>query len=285
VTSFSIGQASIDALMLWNDQLGCCGISAAYRALMLILFQKTGQVAQPTQAEFDAFYGMVGGYVPGRPDTDNGVDNPTLLQCMQNPGPTLAGVVHPFGPAATCSGADAVTTRKAIYYLLATVHGIDLPRTWYDSFGGYNGTPGSGNVWDATGGQIVGGHDVDATGFNTVGPTIVTWGGETQATWAGWAQHCTDVNGIADPNDTIDPKTGLTVKTGIPLAQWQADVAALTGGSPVTPPPPAPDPTPTPGPTRRAARLMHHAAEQFSSGGADKALELLRYGEQLFGLD
>jgi hypothetical protein len=244
VTDFSIEQPDIDGQMLWNDQLGCCGISAAYRSIMLIVFLQTGKVVLPSQKEFNDFYHVVGGYVPGKAWTDNGVDNPTLVRDMQTIGLTLAGQVHKCGPVAVCQGDDAVTVRKAIYYLLATIHGIDLPQEWYNNYG-------PGHVWDATSSRIVGGHDVDACGFNKIGPKIVTWGKATQCTWAGWAQRCTDCNGIADPNDTIDPKTGLSVMTGIPMAEWAADVQALTGAIPVMPPivvPPIPEPDPGPPP-------------------------------------
>ena len=76
----------------------------------------------------------------------------------------------------------------------------------------------------------------------------------------------------------ICPVSSVTNQTGEAWGGMTVTKAAFI-------PPPAPTPTPSPSPTRRAARLFHVAAERFAVGSNRDVLELLRYGEELFGIE
>jgi hypothetical protein len=243
--------------MLANDSLGDCGPAAMFHGRMSKIAFDLKKVVSPTDDEVIKFYSAAGGYVPGRPSTDGGVDNPTMLSVAQKEGITLGGVTTLMGPYATVvpDGGSPwqATAQTGIAYLQGALIGVNLPNDWYQSYG-------PGNVWDVTNSAIVGGHDLWCIGYNATGPVIITWGQPTQCTWAGIAQNATDINCIADQTDEISPTTGCT-GDGINLAAWTADVQAITGQPPVLPPSPPSPPNPS-GPTHRgieiAGRLAAH---------------------------
>jgi hypothetical protein len=210
-------------LMLMNDQLGDCGIAAMFHGTMskLASLLTTPTILAPTDAEVVAFYSAAGGYRPGKPWTDAGVNNPTMLSLAQKQGYMIGGQKRRIGPYAQISGSDVATIQQGIYFLGGALFGIELSKTCYDNFG-------PGNVWDVDGSRIIGGHDVWAFGYNDKGPLVVTWGQPTQCTWAWAAQYADDIEAIAEADAFVDPVSGLT-PNGLALAAWQADVTQLTG--------------------------------------------------------
>jgi hypothetical protein len=211
-----------DWLMLMNDQLGCCGPAAWFHGCMSKVACSQSTIIQPTDQELVAFYSTVGGYRPGRPWTDGGVNNADMLSIAQKQGFTIGGVHRTIGPYAGVDAADVATIKKAIYYLHGCLIGIQLPRYWYDNFG-------KGKVWDKTNSPIEGGHDIWGYKYDRDGVYIVTWGdGETLMTWAGAEQNADDITAIAEKDAEINPATGRTAQ-GILLQDWKQEVQILTG--------------------------------------------------------
>ena len=64
--------------ILGNDQLGDC-VSAACGHLIDIWHEDAGTGSTVTTAQTEAFYSATTGYVPGRPDTDQGSDPVAVL--------------------------------------------------------------------------------------------------------------------------------------------------------------------------------------------------------------
>ena len=193
-----------------------------FHGIMSKVASASAKIITPTDKEVIAFYGVAGGYRPGRPWTDQGVNNSTMLSAAQKTGYTIDGVHYQAGPYAAIDPTDVATIKKGIYYLHGMLVGCSLPKLWYDNFG-------PGEVWDKTNSGIDGGHDVWAYGYNADGVLIATWGKPgTLVTWAGIAQQCDELDAIAHKDAEINPVTGRTAQ-GILQADWEQDVLELTG--------------------------------------------------------
>jgi hypothetical protein len=64
--------------VLLNDQLGDCVIAAGYH-FVATATGNAGDLFKVTDGQVTADYSAIGGYVPGRPSTDNGCDEITAL--------------------------------------------------------------------------------------------------------------------------------------------------------------------------------------------------------------
>ena len=182
--------------ILLNDQLGDCGPAAMMEGIKSWAAQH-GQNVMVSDADVVKFYGQAGGYVPGRPWTDGGVNNPTMLSAAQKAGIVVAGMTHKIGPTATVSNTDVELVKKAIFYLGGALFGINLSRKCYADYG-------PGHLWDADSSGSEGAHDVWGYGYNPQGPTILTWSQKTQCTWAWCAKFAEDIDVIeTDDGDTI----------------------------------------------------------------------------------
>jgi hypothetical protein len=210
-----------------DGALGDCGPAAMFHGVMskLACVATGSGLALPTppaDVEVVKFYSAAGGYVPGRPWTDGGVNNSDMLSVAQKQGLTLAGQHHVIGPYASVQADDFGTIKKAIYYLGGCLVGCNLPNSWYTN-------SGPGVVWDKTNSRIVGGHDIWAYAYNKDGFFIVTWGqGGTLVTWAGAEQNCDEIDGLSEQDAWIAAND--RTPNGIQLVQWLEDVKVLTGG-------------------------------------------------------
>jgi hypothetical protein len=216
--------------MMGNSSVGDCGPAAIGHRKMSRSATK-GTLITPTDAEVIQLYEAAGGYVPGKPWTDQGVNNPTMIGLLMKQGWSVGGSIEKIDATATVANGDVVALKKAIFHLGGVMFGIQLSQTCYNNFG-------PGNVWDADNSRIVGGHDVQGVGFSATGPLIVTWGALTQCTWAWAAKFADDIDILLE---IADWTAGGTVPDGLNVAQWATDSQALLGY-----PPPLPVDPPTP---------------------------------------
>ena len=204
-------------LVLANDSLGDCGPASMYHALMSWSIMH-GNPITPADADVIKFYSLAGGYRPGKPWTDGGVNNPTMLAAAQKTGMVLNGTYHQIGPTATVNASDVDAIKQGIFFLGGALFGIELSNTCY--------TSGPTDVWDVDNSRIIGGHDVWITGYNEKGPYVVSWGVLRQATWAWAAKYADDIDLIVSPKDWA---AGGILPCGIDLATWQRNCQELTG--------------------------------------------------------
>ena len=210
-----------DWRMLKNDELGDCGPAAVFHGSMSKTASTTSLII-PTDDEVVAFYSAAGGYRPGRPWTDGGVNNSDMLSVAQKQGYTTGGQKKQAGPYASIEPGDVATLKRAVYYLHGMLIGCNPPAYWYDNFG-------PGKVWDRTNSRIDGGHDIWCYGYNADGLLIVTWGKPgTLVTWAGIEQNCDELDAIAEADVEINPATGRTAQ-GMLMLDWQQAATELTG--------------------------------------------------------
>jgi hypothetical protein len=205
-------------LILLNDELGDCGPASMYHGVMSWGITHSTTYT-PSNADVTAFYSLAGGYKPGRPWTDGGVNNPTMLSVAQKTGMGIGGVYHQIGPTATVAADDIALVKQGIFYLGGALFGIELSNTCYTKFG-------PGNVWGVDNSRIIGGHDVWCVGYNATGPLIVTWGKLTQCTWAWAAKYADDIDIIVSPKDWA---AGGILPCGISLPDWQQAAQVLVG--------------------------------------------------------
>ena len=224
-----------------NDQLGDCVIAGGYHVLG-VETGNAGNLFVATDAQITADYSAIGGYVPGKPSTDNGCDEETALNYWVNTGFTsgvkLAGWVAVDATSQTlCS--QCLMLFENLYL------GLELPIAWADNL-----PSASGFVWDVAGPPDPNyGHCIIAYGYNSQGVMIATWGLTGILTWAALAKYCVPNAGGACYT-LITPaqiKAGQQVTPG--GVNWPNLVAYFDAiGGAVPPPLPGPGPTPAPTP-------------------------------------
>ena len=202
----------------WNSELGDCGPEAWYHAVM------SRWAAKQIQDTIDpedvlAWYETAGGYRPGRPWTDGGVNNPTMIQDGIESGYPLNGRIVKLDGTASIDPGDFASFNRAGFNLGGLLLGINLSQTCYDNFG-------PGNVWDVDGSELVGGHDVWCPCADAEGPQIVTWGQLTQCTWAWVETYCDDIDVLLD---VATLTAGGSVPDGMDVAAWKNAAEAYCG--------------------------------------------------------
>jgi hypothetical protein len=96
-----------------NDTLGDCTAASAFY-VQDVLCANGGTSFAPTLDQVIAFYSLVGGYVPGNPDTDNGADELTVLSNWKTKG-LLADGSHKIAGWMKVDGSNPVECRQALW--------------------------------------------------------------------------------------------------------------------------------------------------------------------------
>lgn len=200
--------------MYLNDQLGDCVIAAAGHMIQQWT-QYAGKPFTPSNQDILTGYEIIGGYVPGRPDTDNGADMLTALNVWRQQG--IAGrKVLAF---AGCT--SGIGVRQAVSLFGNCYIGLALPLTAQEQSGWFiddtdpsAAAPGS---W--------GGHCVPVVGYNEKGVTVVTWGGLLNASWNFLHRYCDEAYAVLS-QDWIEG--GGNAPSGFNQAQLLADLGSVT---------------------------------------------------------
>jgi hypothetical protein len=231
-----------------NDVLGDCVIAASMHQMGLWT-GNAGKVWIPTNAQVLADYGAIGGYIPGKPDTDQGCDPEVALSYYTSHGwangAKLAGWM----------GVDATNqtlVKQCILLFESFIITLNLPDAWANSM-----PQASGFVWDVAGKPNASyGHEVMAVGYDAQGVLIATWGMTGVMTWAALAKYCTTAAGGGCYTAISQAALAAGQQTAPNMVDWPqiiADFQSAGGQLPVpnpapTPTPPAPTPTPVPVP-------------------------------------
>ncbi len=195
--------------MYGNDTLGDCTCAAAGH-MVQAWTAANGKVQTPLTANVEKAYWATGdGTDDGRVETD-------VLNYWRTPG---IGT-HKISYYAYVNSRNLAHVRAAAYLFGGVYTGIALPLTAQQQ-----------HVWDVVGdGQTGnsepgswGGHAVPYVAYDSLGFTIVTWGGLLKLTTRFHAAYTDEVYAIISP-DWL--KAGKTID-GFNLAQLQADLAAV----------------------------------------------------------
>jgi hypothetical protein len=180
-----------------NDQLGCCVVSGSQHNIRLWVAEGAGS----DTVVFDdkstvSNYMLMGGYVPGDPDTDGGCDMVKAAEMWMKHGVIDANRnVHKIGAALQLDCGPGYLNLDQLWYADYLFDGIGLgigvTQEWEDDFA-------AGKPWDAADynpRNIMGGHFVPLYARETSGGTmfgeIVTWG-EPQSITESGLQICTN---------------------------------------------------------------------------------------------
>ena len=211
-----------------NDQLGCVVAGMAHVVGVL-----TGNAGMPpflySDQQIIGLYSAIGGYVPGKPDTDQGCNEQTALNYWENNGAPSGS--HRIAGWLSVNAADPTEYRAALWLFENLYFGIELPDKWV------NPMPSApGFVWDAAGPpDPENGHCVVGVGYNNKGVTIATWGMTGLMTDHAIAKYATpDAGGelyTVVSQDAID-KASQKAPNGFDWSQLLADFDSMGGNVP-----------------------------------------------------
>lgn len=186
--------------MMLNDSLGDCVIAAKGHAIILYttLTGHHKNVILPDNVILQG-YEAVGGYVPGKPSTDNGCDMLTAAQYYQSSG--FGG--HRISAFATVAPADIQEVQACINLFGLVDIGVGLPLSAQDQ-------TGPGKVWDVPAGGAVGdgapgswgGHAIPVVAYDAAAKMykVITWGVEQLMTERFFAAYCDEAYTYLSPD-------------------------------------------------------------------------------------
>lgn len=205
-----------DWQMLGNDSVGDCVAAAAMHAIYQQKSYLTpgGKAAVPTDAEAITNYSAIGGYTPDNPASDQGLSvmgQGGLLSYWARHGLLCGGTTHKLHSAVQLDIAPR-EWKQAIATFGSALLGIHLPKAIAESID----LP---FVWSDPSGPYVGGHEVLAVGYQTVG-------GETLYDTITWGQRvrCTEafLLGVVDEAVAVFTTDGLNARGINPAGMDQA---------------------------------------------------------------
>jgi hypothetical protein len=227
-------------LVYQNDVLGDCVVAAGMHLLGLATGNATGRAFVATKAQVIADYSAIGGYVPGRPDTDQGCNEEDAFAYW-------AG--HGFADKSKLAGwiaidpSNELEVKQALYLFESVFFGVGLPDAWINPF-----PSASGFTWGVHGAaDDQNGHAFLGVGYNAAGVQVDTWGLIGTVTWQAVAKYCAAGAGgqlfaLLTPDMLA---TGASMApNGFAWGDLVADFDAMGGHVP--PPPPSPPPAPPP---------------------------------------
>jgi hypothetical protein len=209
--------------MLGNDELGNCTCASLGGHRIMAQEWSSGQrdVIPITTADVIDFYSRAAGYVPGRPETDQGayLIDPLKVARRDGIGREADGTRHTIYAYAQVdlptTYAASIEFRVAARLFGGVYLGLALPRSAQ-----YEGT------WKMTADPPYswGGHAVWLIGYDANGLTCVTWGEEQRMTWD-WARRYVDEAWVVITEDFIN-RLGRTPQ-GLDRAALALRLAAL----------------------------------------------------------
>ena len=161
--------------MLLNDVLGDCVIAAMGHMVQQWTFYASGgaHMLVMADAEAQAAYSAIGGYVPGDPETDNGIVLLDALNYWRKRGIVVAGQLHQIAGYVQVNQLDPLEMLQATWLFANRLTGVQLPRSvqgrpdWTVPDGGIYTPAGMPGGW--------GGHCVPNMARSPETDTCITW--------------------------------------------------------------------------------------------------------------
>jgi hypothetical protein len=198
-----------------NDEVGSCGPTSAANVNKV----QTGNVLPspivwPTSTILSV-YEAVGGYVPGRPQTDQGVVLSDLWDYWRDTGIAGTNIIA----AISVDPANITHIQWAINIFGGGVAGWNLPAS------AENQTD-AGKPWTVVkGSPILGGHATAVSGYDPTGVTLETWAEQQEAAWSFFSAYCEEF-WIFLTQQWIDENTGNS-PVGLNLTSMSIDAGLL----------------------------------------------------------
>ncbi len=166
--------------MYLNDQLGCCTVAAAGHMTQAWTTYGAGRTVTVADSDVLTAYRAVSGYLPGRPETDQGA----VMQDVLNYWRTTGVGGHKILAFAEVNVRNLAEVYAALYLFGHVYVGVDLPYAALDQFD-------AGQPWTVTApdGGIAGGHAVNVGWRNGQTMRAVTWGRQQTLDEAWWARY------------------------------------------------------------------------------------------------
>jgi PKD repeat protein len=228
--NYGVKAPNVLKTMLGNDQQGCCVLSSRGHRVGIALANDTGkEVLQTTSEALTNYHAFCGA-------GDNGCNMSAVNQLEQSKGILYGGVRHKTDGAAAVDHLNVDLVKTALIVFGNLEVGMSLPQSWYQSDDGAD--------WGITNSGIVGGHEVQAFGFDDKGVWISTWGGVRRILWAAF----TSKKWIDEVYTTLAVDwygADNLAPNGITVADLKADLTLIVNGT--VPPLPDPNPPPVPG--------------------------------------
>jgi hypothetical protein len=203
--------------MMLNDRLGSCTCAAAGHMIEQWSYY-AGDEYIPTDDQILAAYEILGGYIPGQPDTDGGANILEVLNYWRQVG--IAD--HKIVAYVSVNRTDRQEIIEAIRMFGSLYLGVELPWSargmdkWYVADGGTATELGFPGGW--------GGHAVPLFAASPKTLTCVTWGRRLKMSWNFFEDYASELYAILS-QDWIE-KQGKS-PSGFDLAALQADLAQL----------------------------------------------------------
>jgi hypothetical protein len=175
--------------VLANDSLGDCTAAAACHIVDSFL-ARSGSGAPPlVQSDAVGFYSLSTGYDPADSSTDQGGDEPTVLEAWRLKGIDGKGS-HAIAGWLDVAPTDVEGMRQLLFLFGNLYFGVELPDAWTR-----NMPSGDGFVWDAAPSDPNQGHAFCGLGYTDQGVLVDSWGLVGTITWEAIAQLCAEPSG------------------------------------------------------------------------------------------
>lgn len=211
---WSLAMSSDWGVML-NDQLGDCTCAAMGHAVQVITSNGDGLITSP-DSEVEHMYEVIGHYVPGNPNTDNGAVETDAMQYMVTTG--LAGIKADMFADVNFANKDQF--KQSIALMGGNYIGVEIGQEDMDAFN-------LGKPWTSTSkANIVGGHALWVPDYDENWIYVLTWGKLQPASWDWFEAKCDESHAmifwpwIQGQGIDISP-------SGLNRAQSEADIKAL----------------------------------------------------------
>ena len=198
--------------MLANDAIGDCAIAAPMHQDEVWTGQTIGEIV-PTDAQAIADYSAITGYDPSNPDSDTGCVMLDVLNYWRQ-----TGIGGRKITAYVATGLTQADIQASIALFGSANIGLKLPSRAMQQFEDFF-------TWDDTGpDDIIGGHDVAAVAYTSLGVTLITWGRKQYASWPWLLMYMDEAYAALSPDWF---KAGGLSPSNWNQAQLEADLLAV----------------------------------------------------------
>jgi hypothetical protein len=241
--------------MLGNDQLGDCVCAGALHGQQLIDKAGKGVDTGFTTQDAISMYEVVGGYVPGRPNTDQGAELiDGLKYWAQGLGSSRSFKADAY---AQFDIKDTDLLKQLINDFGVVYLALEVPESAMTQFD-------AGQPWTVVKrSPIEGGHCVPGVDYDENYLYVVTWASVQAVSWDFVAKYFDE--GWAVTSADLVKAAGGSIATGIDTDTANSDWQSLTGDTsspfPASDPTPTPTPDPTPAPDGTVQALLQEAVD------------------------
>jgi hypothetical protein len=175
--------------ILGNDTAGDCTCAGVFHAIGTML-GNSGQPAPFTAADAIGLYSRITGYIPGDASTDQGSDEQTVLNYVQQNGPLLDGS-HKIVAWMEIDATNLTEVCQAIWLFESVYMCLELPDEYVNPF-----PSGDGFLWAVEGNpNPAQGHCIVAVGYDAGALDVDSWGMMGKMTVGAASYYCAKAQG------------------------------------------------------------------------------------------